>query len=366
MNFKKISVFFLVFMTLWLASCSKNTADINEIINKGYNHIITLDANGGKLGNYTTRSLYVKKNSLIAEPGTNGIPQAVMLNHVLEGWYEGEKTEDGIEYKEKWNFKESRATKSVTLYAKWRLEYRVTIVYGENNESSKVVQTLTDESELIKRPTSNPTLTGYTFLEYYRDEDLTEVFEFDRAYSFKDENNEEFFELIIYTKWLEGKWNVVRTAEDMVKFNAATNLYIMNDLDFEGLTIKWPDSYSGKIEGNNHCIKNINFTKQQSGGISQRNFGLIGQISDATINDLTFQNCKVEFAIAVGTPYVGFLAGRIDGTTKISNVTLENCVVNVVTDLQNVQTSIIYGMKTNAVVLENVTKDEKSIVTYNN
>lgn len=90
--------------------------------------------------------------------------------YTIEGWYKDEA------YTVKWNFDTDIVTKDITLYAKWKeaASYTVTFNYNDGRDSTTVAVT---EGKLIAEP-QIPTREGYTFKGWYKEEALTNAWNF--------------------------------------------------------------------------------------------------------------------------------------------------------------------------------------------
>ncbi|WNN75702.1 InlB B-repeat-containing protein [Lysinibacillus capsici] len=119
------------------------------------------------------------------------------LSHTFEGWYKDE------DYTEKWNFETDVVVKDITLYAKWTLNiYKV--VFETNGGTSISSQSITYDTAVIEP--GSPSKEGYTFAGWYKDEALTEKWDF-KTNLIKENTT-------LYAKWLV---DTPRTYE--VKFN---------------------------------------------------------------------------------------------------------------------------------------------------
>ena len=132
---------------------------------------------------------------------------------------------------------------------------------------------------------------------------------------------------VIYAKYIEGDWEVIRSNEDYTKlFNSAAmkdNYWLLCDLDLTGKSITPRTSFSGTIMGNGHTIKGL----------------------------------KVA-AASVARYSTTSIFGKIEATAKISGLTLEDWSLNIGTNIRLVDTLTVYMFCTSiadGATLENVT-----------
>ncbi|SIQ30029.1 InlB B-repeat-containing protein [Domibacillus enclensis] len=95
--------------------------------------------------------------------------QPTKAGHTFAGWYADEALET------EWNFDEDVVTEDVTLYAKWDINsYTVTF---SANRGSEVAPATAVYNTMITKP-ENPTRPGYSFVNWYTDEQLRTTFDF--------------------------------------------------------------------------------------------------------------------------------------------------------------------------------------------
>lgn len=132
---------------------------------------------------------------------------------------------------------------------------------------------------------------------------------------------------------------VSTTMQFVEALNSAENMNktinIKADLDFERSSISpigtASKPFSGKINGNNHTIKNLQITITDSGAYNY--YGLFGCLANATISDLTLENIEISAltssAVSSSNSY-GILAGTATNSTiKNVKVTGEACEISV-------------------------------------
>ncbi|GAB0169933.1 hypothetical protein LSPCS325_33700 [Lysinibacillus sp. CTST325] len=138
-------------------------------------YTVTFDTNGGS----EVPSQTVGYKELVKAPST-----PVKVGYTFGGWYKDK------ELTKVWNFNQDRVEKDITLYAKWSKESY--IVTFDANGGSEVSSQSIEYGKLIKAP-STPVKVGYTFGGWYKDNELTKVWNFNQDRVEKD--------ITLYAKW---------------------------------------------------------------------------------------------------------------------------------------------------------------------
>jgi len=278
--------------------------------NPSYDYKVTFDYNVGTLSDHeiTSQYLAVQENSLIVKypkEDDSDFRLKTIEGYDFDGWYfpvldgEGKPVigEDGrVQLKERIDFATYRVTSDVTLYANFAVKYKLTVLGktedGEDltlkNETVYRGATGTQQSEPFG--TEAARADGYTLVEYYEDEALTQKFSFPYTYGEEDKT--------IYAKFLQGDWNLVETPD---QFNSALrdekNIYLRSDLDYTD--VKWTArAYSGKIRGNGHTVSNI--ACEWTGRRGDYDFYLFRFLGAGfEVHDLTFENVMLRFTASV-------------------------------------------------------------------
>lgn len=99
-------------------------------------------------------------------------------------------------------------------------------------------------------------------------------------------------------------------------------LKLMNDIDFNGATIKGfgsqSSNFAGTFDGQGHTIKNFNINKTE-----EYYAGLFNQVSHGG----TIKNLTVENATVVGNKMVGVIASNAEGIAVIDNCHVKNSTI---------------------------------------
>ena len=256
--------------------------------------------------------------------------------------------EQGYTYSGRWDFATdslsvpegdySSGEPFMTLYAAW-IPYFNFEFYVQNENGSF---DLYDSKQLISldlpvwdlstgkiNMNGFPDISGKTFVDAFLDEAMTkpvtETLSGDIDYEHGVGATEK---ICVYTKFAEGDWYRISTAEQFVKNSKLGGCYYIEaDLDFTGLN--WSaalagGAFTGRIEGGGHKFSNITFIQADN---SKTNGGLFGSLSSgATLRGVTFENIK--YTLAAGSrmqaPVFGLLCGQISADAALDSVTVEN------------------------------------------
>jgi phosphate transport system substrate-binding protein len=193
-------IFILAALTLGtlLTSCKKETY-----------YTVTLEANGGQVAGGSV--ITVKAGEPLHIAMSDG-PE----NHDLTGWYK----DAGLT--EKWNFETDVVTADMTLYAGWERYYTFTYTLHGNggtfpNEKGEVSTVTVREGYGLSSP-DNVIKAGYVLEGWYRNEALTEKWDFDTDVVTADG--------ALYAKWdpsIEGL-----TRENYPRVDGATSTRALN------------------------------------------------------------------------------------------------------------------------------------------
>lgn len=315
---------------LALAGCAQNRLTYEDLDAMGYIHTVTFDLMGGRSGERDVLIQRVKDNSLVVEPGSSTLAGDVPTRsgYTFGGYCLGTKNPDKtVTYGEKWDFMKDRVTSDITLYVIWLSNYTINVHYGENYASTYIVpvsQSASGEVQAVK----SISISGQTVLDnafYLSAEDAaskTNAITFPYTPSGLSQENTVSD---LWANTLEGVWRIVEKAEDFLVYNS-TNVYLMNDIDFGGKELSFPEEYSGTFEGNGHTLSNFKVT-QEMGYSHTQSYGLFRELrASAEIRDVTFKD--VTFVAMLTNPRVieyraGVLAGYAASGAKVENVKID-------------------------------------------
>ena len=159
----------------------RNTADNtgNQSINQTI-YTVTFDTNGGIMAD--TEQHVTGGNTLTA-------PTATRSGYDFLGWYTDEACT------QKFDFNATPISSNITLYAKWGNKYTVNF---NTLGGSEIAPVRIVEGGQVAIPTA-PTKTGFTFAGWYKDEDCTQVYDFETPVT---------AEFTLYAKWNVLTYNV--------------------------------------------------------------------------------------------------------------------------------------------------------------
>lgn len=135
---------------------------------------------------------YVTAGSKLSE---SDMPQLIDDGFVLDGWYKDQLCT------EPWDYENDTVTSDITLYAKWTAVYTVTfdlcglIEAKIINEKLLIQENVREGSKLVESEMPLPTLEGFFFEGWYKDEEFTQIWDFKEDYVADD--------MTLYAKWVE-------------------------------------------------------------------------------------------------------------------------------------------------------------------
>ena len=254
--------------------------------------------------------------------------------------------EQGYTYSGLWNFESdtlsvpegnySSEEPLMTLYAAW-IPYFNFEFYVQNEqggfdlyESKQLIELNVPEWDLSSgklNMNSFPEIDGKTFEGAFLDDAMTKPITEKLTGDIDYEHGISATEKIcVYTKFAEGDWYRISTAEQFVKNSKLGGCYYIEaDLDFTGLN--WSaalagGAFTGKIEGGGHKFSNITFIQADN---SKTNGGLFGSLaSGASIRGVSFENIK--YTLGAGSrmqaPHFGLLCGQLSADAALDSVSV--------------------------------------------
>lgn len=370
-----------------LGGCSQWELPYEELDKEGYTVSVRFDPSGGAFAN--TERVWVvdvfnlaneKKDasgnyaiSLIAPDDSRRGDRAFSVSKngcFFAGWYRernlrtdesgnplddyGNPTSEsglpqGYTYSGRWSFESdtlcvpdgsfgSSDTPVLTLYAAW-IPYFNFEFYVQNAEGGfdlyaeeQMISLGVPEWDLKTGKLNMngfPEIDGMTFAGAYLDEamstPLTEAISGEIDY---EHGIGATSEIKVYTKFAEGNWYRISTAEQFIKNSKLGScFYLEADLDFTGLN--WSSAlaggaFTGKIVGNGHTISNVTFVQADN---AKPNGGLFGSLaSGASVKDVRFDN--ISYTLSAGSrmqgPSFGLLCGTLSADAELEGVTVTN------------------------------------------
>ena len=294
---------------------------------------------------------------------SQGLPSIKMDTLILDGWYHAaldtygnpvftDETKKAIvlDLSRPVDFTKIEKDEVWYIGARWvedvKLEYRivlddgvtVTDKDGKTYQNGDVIYTAAFVNKTAAVSNNPPIdIDGYTYLYTYTDESCT-----NDACGIIYNRPTNGQNIVVYTKYIEGKWTVVDTIEEVTDmfnslYSSSKKFFIRKDIAYNK-TIKVLENVKSTIDGNGCTITGITFTSPalKAGNVSSV-FGTFG--ASANIKNLTLKDVTVEYTVSTGpvTIYAVCKAAedgaqynnfKIDGLklkiSKPSSVTISN------------------------------------------
>lgn len=293
------------------------------------NQVVTYYANGGTFngtGNLVTKDMYYPAGAeIILDFDAVANISVARQNYVFDGWYyalleEGKPVfEEGSTTVVKSSGEKVDTSKPVYinenehlyLCAHWVLG--VQLEYILVTDDNQPVQTADGEvqvggvirarnfnssSSLMVDNSDMPASTSHTFIGNYSDPECTQPFTGYVSRPAEGEGNAK-----VYSKYIKGDFEVVRTAADVAAMFAGlyggNNYYIANDIDCGNRLMSLTNAdMNSAIYGNGHKISNLTV---QGTGYTGDTLSLFGSLTDkALIKDLTMESVSVTVTVRPG------------------------------------------------------------------
>lgn len=274
----------------------------------------------------------------IYDPVVTSGEEMTNAEYKFVGWFRDRIEEgDKVVYRNKWDFELDRVgDDGITLYACWR-RYTYNVCYRDDDGELQVLgEYSVDAGEPFEDYDSfDDARTGYTSLDVYRTES-GEIWD----ENFTHPGGDEDLAVNVVVDYLKGDYKLVRTAREL-KASRNGNIYLMNDIDFEGEKFAGFGNYRGTLNGNGHAIKNfsIDYTSGRDGLVTNsalendgdhngRNLlvlSLFGNVDGAVVENVRFENVTFDVNTTFTTT-AGIYVAPLALTAK--NSTFENVTWN--------------------------------------
>lgn len=360
----KIKILMALFVCIaasLIAGCGIGEQTVDEFLNgkDAKNQIVTYYANGGSfnsMGELVVKDMYYQPNSYILTDFENTANISVSRsNYVFDGWYYVALTEDGNPvYEDEANSIVALTDQKVDQYliqenehiyvgAKWVMDLHLDVILvcdGTATDANGVTYKSGDiiaskyygtNGTLSLTDTSPWTATGHTFLQYYYDEACTELYD---GETLKRPTDESADNEVIYAKYIEGNWTIVKTASQVTTmYNSSASeksFYIFNDIDCTGTKLSLnPGACKFTVEGNGHTISGLSFALSSISG--NESYALFGKISSsASIRNLTLKDITVTVSVKTGMPSIYLVCSDIDEQADcFDNVVIDGAEVSI-------------------------------------
>ncbi len=353
------------------AGCSVGESLEEVLANRNLTAQVTYYSNGGTFdGSPNKKEMYYKDGDEVLNiqsksntlSGTAKIERAY---HDFEGWYyaelsngkpvfdEGETSPRPSEKKVTFPVKVKEGD-HLYLVAKWtaHMKVRVKVLYytdtnqpcegvtmtvnGTTYNKGDEIKSFTYDNDEVKRPGTGAYYTpfastkteGFTFVDYYLDEACTKplinAWPLEKA-------DDQTTDAILYAKYIQGDWTVVRETRDILdtdrednpigmfgKVSAEMKYWVANDIQTGGLVVKPMENFAATVWGNGFTISGLKIS--ELGVTSEKS--LFGNIAaTAVIKDLTLDDVNFTYTLTQSTT-VYFSFTTIEEGATVENVTL--------------------------------------------
>ena len=289
---------------------------------------------------------------------------------------------------DRWDFAEDRVYDDMSLYARWipqgKAEYidaeTGLVMFSKNISDKSPVLALTRAAEnLIKKK-------GYTFEGYFTSTEFTQPFDFSARQINALKPNEKDFEKEIASlypqinleKLSESEKILVRTVknnlyeayiQEYIENTKSQNIFlkyekglvihvasledlrykgqlsfsgltvdgepvdrysIEKDIDFKGASLVMGESFSGKISGNGHSLKNISLVLNSKpiDKDKEKKLSLFENLEDAVIEDLHIENFVIKINANAGVRVLAAPLAINGKNLSLKNVSLQNIQID--------------------------------------
>ncbi len=216
----------------------------------------------------SVESQTIDYNGLIQQPNS-----PVKEHYIFGGWYTDE------ECTTQWDFSKDFVTKDIELHAKWTPEnYNVIFTIFNEKYSNQIVE----YNKKVTRP-ENPTKTGYEFVEWYKDSELIEKWDFDK-------------DVVTSNVTLYAKWNLVNYTISY-ELNGGTNhsdnpsQYTVESADIQ---LKTPTKTGYTFVGWTYGDKDEPVTTIVKGSTGDKTFKANWKINQYTVTFNTLEGTEIE------------------------------------------------------------------------
>ena len=328
MKLKHIAILILfsiagVALCLFAAGCTSTDEIYNYDTWKGA--VVTFVLEGGEYKNSKNNVVYYfslneGETVRIGTPSDYSKKEITRPDYSLDEWCRTKEEKDGTTtYGDPWDFKNDVVEYGdrITLYAHWSrlVKYTYNVCYKNGAGETVIVGTYeVDEGapfndyskyyEKIKNSPHNKTAIPYATDKYFYDENDNPWDE-----KFTHPGGEEDTAINVYLHYIEGDYKLVFSADDLNAVTERTNVYMMDDIDFQGETLKSLKDYRGIFVGNGKTVENFNINRgtARNGGYGKSDIetdsdeegrliliSIFGKAVGAQISDVTFKDVEID------------------------------------------------------------------------
>ncbi|MBQ2768895.1 MAG: hypothetical protein IJF44_02840 [Clostridia bacterium] len=209
------------------------------------------------------------------------------------------------------------------LFGKTSIKTGETLFFEEFDNYSKVTEKYLEGSmKKIKFSEADPC----TALAYYTDPACTQLLEGDiEALPNQEEDT------VIYAKFIEGKWSVVKTSDDvksmMTNLYSGERYYLFNDIDYTGAALK-PSNFGAELQGNGHTIRGLKFVVAQE----NTTYSIFRDIrATAIMENVSFEDVSLDINMHTQSTSHYFVCNSIADGAVVNNVSVQGKMTIAVT-----------------------------------
>ena len=124
-----------------------------------------------------------------------------------------------------------------------------------------------------------------------------------------------------------GKYGFFGTDEDGNKIDGYV---IESDIDFSGVSFTMADNFSGVIYGNNHTLSNLtlSLSSRKVDKDTEKSIALFNELSDTTIDNLTFENAAISIQVDKGVAVKAALLALSAKNVTLTNVKIQGLTID--------------------------------------
>jgi len=272
-----------------------------------------------QLGSYQNNPYAVRT---FVYDGTKSLEAQVTVN--------GQTTTNGTTYTdEQLGYGENKGF-NIYLYAVWNVQPKFVVEADLDGDGTweEILRTAPNTYDKYKVNDYDLKKDGYTYYGIYADKNFTTPWDMDTKFQNAYQGTQDGLRpyVILYAKYLEGDWSVVRTpAQLSTALKSDKNVYLDADLTISNWS--YIKEYSAEFKGNGHTItltgKVVNNPADSKKEWSYEACGLFGvfsgKMSDVTFNDVEINVSKYPMKAMM---YCGVFAGRVAEGASFANVTV--------------------------------------------
>ncbi len=265
-------------------------------------YAVTLDPTGGVSSSTT---------EIVSYLSTHTFPVPSRVGYTFLGWFDG-TGDDAVKMTNPRGVLLTAWANDggATLYAKWQIcTYRV--IYQTNGGTTVSSETYEHGEHLVLPAT--PAKAGMIFGGWFNEEGVTEY-----VYGTPITEN-----VTLYAKWIVGV--AISTPADLEKLrqDPTGTYYLANDINLNNQTWTLIPSFSGKLYGQGHSIKNFIISANET----TDRLGFFGTNS-GTVRDVTFEGVSLNYTRTASWCAAAVIAAHNVSEGAIINCTVKNAQIN--------------------------------------